>query len=497
MAAADASAAVPEKNIVDPGCLPAWEVGDMPAPVAGTGWRAFLAAIGPSLVMVGGTIGTGELVMGAGVAALYKGALLWIAPLAVLCQAFLNSEVMRYTLVTGEPVFTGFMRSKPGPRFWLIWYFFLDSLGWMPALSALAAQVLLFMFFGDSMDPTQLKYVTCGLLLTCGILLCFGGKIYNTLEFVLGGKVIFVLGFFLFAAVFYAPWHMWQQVLHGMVNPFVKPAGGQDIDWTLIGAMAGVAGIGGMSNILGSNYVREKGWGMGSKVGAIASAFGGHQISLSHIGMMCRPTPEAVSRFKLWWGKVNRDQFGLWMWGSIAGMLLPCIVGATYITNNYFREGSFKAAIGLAQDFGAAQGHIFMMLTLAAAFVILFPGQFSSMDGIARRWCDALWSGSRRARAAQPDKVRYLYYSFIALYITIGIVVSMTGVSGGKMMVFNANLANLSITCCILHTLYVNTRFLPREFRPSLFKKVGLALAALFYLIVFSLSAYETFLKLT
>lgn len=493
MAIAEASASSGEKNVVDPGCLPAWDVGEMPAPVAGSGWRAFLAAVGPSLVMVGGTIGTGELVVGSGVAALYKGALLWVAPLAILCQAFLNSEVMRYTLVTGEPMFTGFMRSKPGPRFWLIWYFFLDSLSWLPALAGLAAQVLLFTLYGEQMDPTQIKWVSCGILLLCGFLLCFGGKIYNTLEVVLGGKVFFVLFYFLFASLVFVPWNVWQQVITGMVNPFYRPEGIGAIDWTLIGAMAGVAGIGGFSNILASNYVREKGWGMGSKVGAIASAFGGHQISLSHIGVMCRPTPEAIERFQMWWGKVNRDQFGLWLWGSVFGMLLPCAVGAAFIQNNYFQTGNnFQAAVGMAKDFGAAKGHIFMVLTLVAGFIILFPGQFSSMDGIARRWCDAVWSGSRRARAAEPGKVRYLYYGFVALYVWIGLIMNTTGLPAAKMMVFNANLANLAITSCILHTLYVNTHFLPKAFQPSFIKRAGLVLAACFYTVIFGLVTYQT-----
>jgi len=40
-----------------------------------------------------------------------------------------------------------------------------------------------------------------------------------------------------------------------------------------------------------------------------------------------------------------------------------------------------------------------------------------------------------------------------------------------KMMVINGNLANLALFCCIIHTLYVNTRFLPREFQPGPGKK--------------------------
>jgi hypothetical protein len=483
---------IPEKPPVDPGCLPAWKVDELPAPVPFR-WGSILALIGPGIVLIGSTIGTGEWVVGSGVAALYRGALLWVAPVAILCQAILNSEAMRYTLVTGEPVFTGFLRSRPGPKFWLLWYLFLDSLSWLPALAGLAAQILLFTFTGSDPISDHVRIVSVGLLLLCALLLCFGGKIYNTLEVVQSGKVVFVLVYLLIVTIIFVPLRVWGEVVGGMVNPFRVP---EDVDWSLIGAVAGFAGIGGLANILASNYVREKGWGMGAKVGSIPSAIGGKQIRLSHIGTMARPTPEAVRRFNQWWTQVRRDQFGLWAWGSVLGMLLPCVLGAAFLQSNYFQQGSqAKAAIGLAQDFGAVHGQVFLILTLLCAFIIMFPGQFSSMDGIARRWTDAIWSGTARARAADPHKVKYVYYSFVAIYVTVGIIINGLGVSPKNMMVFNANLANLAITCSIVHTLYVNCRFLPKEFQPPLLQRLGLVFAALFYFGIFSLVTHQTIMK--
>lgn len=462
----------------------------MPAP-APVERKNLLALIGPAIVMVGGTIGTGEWVVGSGVAKMYGGALLWVAPLAIISQVILNTEVMRYTLVTGEPAFTGFMRSKPGPRFWLIFYLFLDIIGWMPALAGLAAQILLFTVTQADPDPDVTKYVAVGLLLLCGVLLCFGGKIYNTLEFVLGGKVIFVLLYMLFVCIAFVPWSMWLQVAGGMVNPFWVP---ENVDWTKIGAIAGFAGIGGMGNILASNYVREKGWGMGAKVGAIASAVGGAKIELSHIGVMAEPTAEAQTRFKRWWQFIQTDQFGLWAVGSVIGMFLPCLLGAQFLKMSYFSsgQGDYKAALGLALDFGGAIHPFFIVTTLLCGFIILFPGQFSSMDGIARRWCDAVWSGSRRARQADPSKARYVYYTFVAIYVSIGVFTTLTGVRPTAMMVFNANLANLAITCCIVHTLYVNSRFLPAQFKPTKLKRVMMIFAACFYFSIFALSVSQT-----
>jgi hypothetical protein len=133
----DASAPLP----VDPGCLPAWNVDELPEPRPIQA-RYLLALIGPGLVLAGGSIGTGEWVMGPKTAAQYGGAMLWIVLVSILAQVVLNTEVMRYTLCTGEPIMTGFLRSRPGPKFWLITYLLLDVGGWWPAQAGLAAQIL-------------------------------------------------------------------------------------------------------------------------------------------------------------------------------------------------------------------------------------------------------------------------------------------------------------------------------------------------------------------
>ena len=67
--------------------------------------------------------------------------------------------------------------------------------------------------------------------------------------------------------------------------------GGQlpDLDWALLAAFASVAGAGGITNSLLSNYVRDKGWGMGARVGVIPSAIGGGRVTLSHTGQVFPP----------------------------------------------------------------------------------------------------------------------------------------------------------------------------------------------------------------
>ena len=92
--------------------------------------------------MGGAAIGGGEWLIGPAVTARYGGALLWLATLSILGQVVYNIEISRYTLYTGEPIFTGKFRTLPGPLFWLCVYLLLDFGSVFPYLAANAATPL-------------------------------------------------------------------------------------------------------------------------------------------------------------------------------------------------------------------------------------------------------------------------------------------------------------------------------------------------------------------
>ena len=103
----------------------------MPEPPtpSGFGW---LAAMGPGVIVLGLSIGSGEFLLGPAIFVKHGLTLLWVTLVAILLQTVFNTEVMRYTLATGEPVFTGFMRTRPSATAWAWFYaalYFLQ-VGW-------------------------------------------------------------------------------------------------------------------------------------------------------------------------------------------------------------------------------------------------------------------------------------------------------------------------------------------------------------------------------
>ena len=253
------------------------------------------------------------------------------------------------------------------------------------------------------------------------------------------------------------------------------------LDWPMIVAFIGIAGAGGMSNTLFSNYARDKGWGMGKHVGAIPSAIGGRSIGLSHTGRVFPLDDGNRTRWRGWLVHIARDQL-IWVVASIIGMALPCLISLEFIRNANV-SGDRVAALaaeGIAQRYPGA-GSVFWFLTLLCGFLILAPGQVSVADQIARRWTDMIWSASARARRLGRGEVRYVYYGILILYGAWGLVI-LSWFPALAIAKYGVILQNVALGVVSLLAWYVNRSLLPRELRPRWFMQLGAVAGGVFFL---------------
>ena len=72
--------------------------------------------LGPSFILLGLALGSGELIMWPYLAANYGLGLLWGGLLGISFQYILNTEIMRYTLAWGESVFVGLKKISKRQR---------------------------------------------------------------------------------------------------------------------------------------------------------------------------------------------------------------------------------------------------------------------------------------------------------------------------------------------------------------------------------------------
>ena len=507
--------------------IPRWNLGELPEPPA-FAWRNILLLLGPGLFMAGAAIGGGEWLTGPVVTALYGGGLLWLATLSILGQAFYNVEVSRYALYTGEPIFAGKFRTPPGPKFWLVVYALFDFYMFFPFLVAAAAVPLLAVFRGELPDPTNnpddefvVRITSIVLFLLALSPLLIGGKVYNSIKVIMTIKIVLVMGFLLVMAAMFSTVETWTEIGSGFLkfgnvpvktedgapsleNIFVAFFQGRpmpDMDFTFIGflcTLVAIAGAGGLGNSAVSNYTRDQGWGMGARVGAIPSFFGGRKIELSHVGMVFKPTQEALVRWRAWLSHVLRDQWVVWMPGCIVGVGLPAMMSLMFIERGARLDDAWQVAAitagGVRDAMGATWGPTFWVVTLLIAFIVLVTGVSQGVDGFLRRWIDVLWIAIPRVRKFEPKQIRGVYFGVLAVYVFLGIVMLWIG-QPTTLLFIGAMIMNFALGFTCMHTLVVNLTLLPRPLRPGWFCRISLFLAGLFFLTVATVSTYVALQK--
>ena len=278
----------------------------------------------------------------------------------------------------------------------------------------------------------------------------------------------------------------------------------------LLGAFAGFAGGGGLGNSTYSNYVRDKGWGVGSQVGAIPSAIGGRNITLSHVGKVFALTPTNLQRWKGWWRYIISDQVLIWAPGCIMGMALPALLSIQFAEFSPMfgdpDQPDYAQAIITADGMRHAPGlsagtqKLLWVSTLLIGLLVLLPSQMSIVEHFSRRWTDVIWSGIRRVREnMQPTEVRKIYYAILAIYVAwtfFGAFLFQTYGRPKTMVLVVANLNNIGLGFTAFFVLRNNLVYLPKQLRPGWVARIGISFCGVFYLGFAALVFYQKQLPL-
>ena len=466
--------------------LEPWTRAELPVAPSpkGLGW---LGVVGPGVIVLGASIGSGEFLLGPAVFLRHGLSLLWVTTVAVFLQTVFNTELMRYTVATGEPIYTGFMRTRPSSTGWGWLYATLHVLqiGW-PAFAANAAGAIFFLGtkrLAGPNDSGMVYLIGVGTFLACVAVLSFGKRIEHTLEVLNWILVGCILTGFLVLALMFVNAGTWAEAVVGLVG-FDLPNGTftfmpDGVNYFLLGALVAYSGAGGVSNITLSNWARDKGYGMGTRVGYISGAVGGEQMHLMHTGFMFDVDQEGRRRWKGWWRIVRADQWGVFFIGAILGMLLPALLYTTFLPRGTDIRGLGISA-ALASAIGERSGPVLAGTIAFLGAWILFKTQLDTMEGMVRAITDLLWTGSRRARAWRGGDVRAIYYVVLGAVAVWGII-ALRLAQPIVLLQIGANIAGVIFVISSVHLLYVNTHLLQVEIRPPIWRRIALILMAIFY----------------
>jgi hypothetical protein len=466
--------------------LAPWTAADLPVPPSPKGLQ-WLGVVGPGVIVLGVSIGSGEFLLGPAVFVRHGLTLLWITLVSVFLQTIFNTEVMRYTLATGEPVFTGFMRTKPSSTFWAWTYSILYFLqvGW-PAWAATASGAIFFLFarrLAVPADATTVYLIGVATFFVCVAVLLFGRRIERTLEILNWILIAVILTSFLALALAFVPAGTWLSAGTGLAGydrtsgSFLFMPGG--MDFVLLASLVAYSGCGGITNVTLSNWARDRGYGMGERVGYIPAAVGGKRVHLAHSGFMFTPDAANMSRWRGWWRVVRADQWGVFFAGGILGMVLPALLYVTFLPRGTDIRGLGIAA-ALASSIGAQAGAAMATVIAVLGAWLLFKTQLDNVEGMVRALTDMLWTGSERLRAWRGGDVRRVYYSVLGVVVIWGMI-ALRLVQPIVLLQIGANVAGVVFIITAMHVLYINTKLLPPALRPPMWRRAILVFMSLFY----------------
>jgi len=429
--------------------------------------------IGPSFIILGLGLGSGELILWPYLVSRFGLGIIWGAVLGVTLQFFMNMEIERYTLINGESIFVGFARKWRGLP---VWFLLSTFLPWMwPGIITTAAAVL-----GSPLGWVQTQYLAMGLLVLIGIILTLGPVLYKIQESLqkwfiyLGAPFIFGL------AIVLAKAHDWTALVQGVMGR------GEGYWWLPVGipmasflAALAYSGAGGNLNLAQSYYVREKGYGMGKFMGRITSVLTGKSEQMKLTGVTFAPDSENMSRFKRWWRLINMEHGLIFL---VVGLITILLLALLAYTTTYGTVSGIEGIGFVAEEAAIIGRQLFPFLGslfLIVVAVMLFATQLSVLDATSRILAENLLLVQTKW---QEQHLRGLFYVCLWIQIITGVMVLALGFKQPLALLTLS--AVLNAVAMLVHcglTLWLNTTALPVGLRPNWWRRAMLGGAVLVF----------------
>lgn len=425
--------------------------------------------IGPGIVAAGVGLGSGEFIIFPYIASQVGLAFLWAAVLGVFVQYFLNTEIERYTLATGESVLTGFSRLG---RHWGLVLAVLGVLHSLwPGWASSSATMVTYLVGGD------VRWITVGMLLAIGLILTLSPVVYRTMERAQSLKMAAIILLMLGSILFAIPPQTWVDApsLAGQPALPVEVFGLA----VLAGAIA-YAGAGGPSNLCMSSWIRDKGLGMGIHAPRIESPILGEPVAAPGTGWRFEINDESLTRWRSWWRFARIEQLSTFVPMSIVTIIFTSLLAYALLYGrlDLSKDISFLALEGevLSDRVGSWFGRLFWIV---GAFA-LFMTAVGVFDVTGRLAADVLrtiyWSGGNESM---------IYAAIVWTMIGLGIAIIVTGASQPLvLLVISAVVAGFMMFIYSILLLFLNNRLLEKCIRPSWGRNGALTFAAILFGVV-------------
>lgn len=441
--------------------------------------------IGPSIILLGLGLGSGELILWPYLISKYGLGIIWAALVGITMQFFINMEIERYTLVKGESIFVGFAKKFRHAPYWFI---FSTFIAWFwPGIIATSAKI-----FSQLIGVESYQYVGIIALILIGLILSLGKSLYKTVEsfqkiLIMAGVPIIILITLIIAR--HSDYTALAKGLVGIGEGYRFLPKGIDL-FVLLGALA-YSGAGGNLNLAQSFYIKEKGYGMCKGAVGISSVLLKKSKKIELEGKTFQLNKGNIEKFNNWWKNINLEHLLVFL---IAGSLTIIIV-ALLAYSTVYGSGIEEKGVGfILSEAEAIKTNVlpfFSILFLLFVSLMLFGTQLTVLDSTSRIIAENI------AITEEKTNLSGTYYTIVWLQIVTGILVFLSGYRDPiTLVVTGAVINSAAMFVHIIMTYQLNKSSLYKEVQIKPWRKIIIFLAATMFGVLLVYSLYDAFTKI-
>ena len=466
--------------------IPSFKEADLPARK-----KSLVKMMGPGIVMAGLAIGSGELIMWPWITSIVGAQLLWAAAIGIFLQLWINIEIGRWSIVTGESPFTGMVRVIKTIVY--VWVFMIVVGKFLPGWARETGIALRDLIFGPGHSSPP--WVWTAIVFAAVAAILFGPKvIYKAVE-----RSIMFLIVVIVVGLIYVVWEigsmdlfmaMWDGVTNIFDFPdFPVPVFADDgsirdeLSFSRFFGAVVFAGAGGLGNLYYAYYLREKGIGMGARMPTLMSAAHKHETKEMDTGFLYPETEENQKRFRDWFRYVVTDQvLFFWLLGSVTMFLF--IFGALAVLHPIGLvpdRGSlvWDLASILEESMGTSGRYIFLVVGMAA----LFSTQLGGVDGGSRIFSDLLHTNFKFGKWFKLEQWYLILVSTTMIIGTFSVwFFEQYDIAGLDFLFISALIGGFAMAVYVPLLLYMNLTYLPKSARPGWINIFFMVIASAMYI---------------
>jgi hypothetical protein len=300
-------------------------------------------------------------------------------------------------------------------------------------------------------------------------------------------KVAAVVVLAVLAVVFAIGADSWRELPAGLTSIGQIPAGMSIA--LLFGAIA-FAGAGGGQNLCQSNYIRDKGFGMGKYVPRLVSPITGTEVAAPTVtSYIFEPTGANMVRWRRWWNFANIEQFASFVLVTVVTICLTSMLAHATLFGEPGLPNNVSFLQIEAQRLEASVGRWFGVLFLAVGAFSLFGSAMGIIDYTSRLAADILKTTYLPASSMTENRLYvWLVWGMVALGCAI---VGFRVAQPLALLIISASVGGTMMFMYSILLIALNRTHLPDPLKVRSYRLAALVWSVLFFGTLAALTVWQ------